>query len=1410
MCRSFVFVVLAYCFVGISDAQAVTQHAHATEPFDGKSLEGWEYEADLWRVEEGSIVGEIPKGERLDHNSWMIWRGETLRDFDLRLQCKLEGAAAANSGIQFRCQADNPRHVSGYQADLDMGAVWLGRIYDEHGRALLVERGSRVKIDAAGKRSAEAYAKPQAFAAIFRENEWNDYRIVAVGSRVSVFVNGTLFAELDDRQTGQADAEGALAFQLHSGPETRVAFRNITIEPLGADDTRLKQLSFREEQEPEQTTSAIGVFPQDSQGNEINFGFEKGDLSGWTPTGKAFQGQPVESDTIASRWRGQESGKQGRFFIGGYEISKSDQAQGTLTSAKFKLQHPFASFLIAGGNQPSTRVDVLTVDASGAEKVIGTAVGDRREQMRRVIVDLSDHVGKEVFVRLVDESSGGWGHLNFDDFRVHKTRPRFPGAEADDPTHHPLLHTLKENKAVADESAASETLRRMHLPEGFSVDTIAAEPDVFQPMAFCFDPKGRLWVVEGHCYPTKRPVGEGIDRILIFADKDGDGSFESRKVFAEGLNLVSGLQVGHGGVWVGAAPDLLFIPDRNRDDVPDSDPVVLLDGFGYADTHETLNSFIWGPDGWLYGNQGVFNRSNVGKPGAVDSNRTEFAAGVWRYHPTKHVFEVFAHGGSNQWGLDFDDRGQCFMTHCRSHFGGGPTTHVLRGGHYWNQTNSNYARFISSRPIAGIASMKNYLLASARYGHGEGGAGKRGSRALYGGHSHVGTMIYLGDNWPSSLRDHLFTHNLHGHRINHQVNVRAGGGYNTVHSGVDVFYCSDPSYIGVDLQYGPDGAVYVSDWYDTRHCHSPHTEQWQRGNGRLYRIQYDGYSPSTVDYWNASTQELVDAHLHTNDWHVRTARLVLAERASTGADLHEVIDQLSKLAIEHDDETRRLRAMWTLHAIGAMGDNLASRLASDSSEYVRGWLVQLLSNDEPSLNANRLITQIARDEKSLFVQTCLASAIPHLPQESAWMVTETLAASPTIEEDRNLPKLLWHSLAQLLESDLERGLRLSEKTPIPSLRHNLLWYAAQVSDRGRQRLVARIDAAKGTKRNQLAQLLADAVANQRGIQPPENWSTIAASLYADATTRAAAETIGASFGDARLMDRMRAVLGNRESTIKQKQHALSVLANDRDQANVAALLPLIDDPNLQVQAIRQLKNYQADEIGSAIVDRLPNFSQPASDAAMETLCSRALWSLQLLDALADDAADESKLTGYYARQMASLGDDDVDARLATQWGEIGQTNAQAKAAIAELVGKYQSAPLWAYNRNAGAAHFKKLCANCHAPTEAANRIGPKLEGSGAKGIEYIVENIIDPNAVIGKDFQARNILTFDGLVVTGVILSENESAMTIRTATATETIAKEEIDRVMVSKNSFMPEELLKQLSDRERIELLMYLMSLK
>src|SRR5262249_28582269 len=162
-------------------------------------------------------------------------------------------------------------------------------------------------------------------------------------------------------------------------------------------------------------------------------------------------------------------------------------------------------------------------------------------------------------IRLVDNQSGGWGHINFDDFRLHDSAP--PAARRAESLRPDVFAHAGLPPAVAPAA--------MTVPEGFTVTLFAGEPDVHQPIAFTIDDRGRLWVAEANSYPIRRPAGQGRDRIVIFEDKDNDGRFDGHKVFAEGLNLVSGFEVGFGGVWVGAAPEFYFIPDKNGDDRPD-------------------------------------------------------------------------------------------------------------------------------------------------------------------------------------------------------------------------------------------------------------------------------------------------------------------------------------------------------------------------------------------------------------------------------------------------------------------------------------------------------------------------------------------------------------------------------------------------------------------------------------------------------------------------------------------------------------------------------------------------------------------------------------------------------------------------------------------------------------------------
>jgi putative membrane-bound dehydrogenase-like protein len=973
----------------------------------------------------------------------------------------------------------------------------------------------------------------------------------------------------------------------------------------------------------------------------------------------------------------------------------------------------------------------------------------------------------------------------------------------------PVLRHLKANPKPADDSPAAATLSQMHVPHGFRVTLVASEPEVRQPIAFAIDPRGRIWVAEAYSYPSRRPEGEGRDRLVILEDTDADGRFETHKVFAEGLNLVSGFEVGLGGAWVGAAPELLFLPDKDGDDVADGPTQVLLDGFGYQDTHECLNSFHWGPDGWLYGIQGVFNYARIGRPGAPDDQRHELRAGVWRYHPVRHEFEIFAHGGSNPWGLDHDERGQLFMTHCRSYWGRGGTTHVIQGGHFWNQANANHAPFIVGMPPADFPEYRNYLLASARYDHGAGGAGKPGTDAIYGGHSHVGTMIYLGDNWPDMFRGRLFTHNLHGHQINQQVNRRWGSGFDTVHAGRDQFFCSDPLYVAVDLQYGPDGAVYMIDWYDQQHCHNPNIERWDRGNGRVYRMEYEAtYRPVRVDLSSASDADLVNCLDHKNAWYARTARRLLQERAQSRPIAGPAIAAIQQLG-EHPSAMMRLRALWATHAIGLLSDAAALRALMDPDEYLRAWAIQLCADDrEVSQDLCRRLTQLAQSDPSPVVRLYLASAAQRLPRETAWDILEALAAHGEDLEDRNIPFLLWQGLAQLLPSDPNRAFDLAGRTLLPQIADWIHWYAATLDDAPFHRAVAALGTVDpGALHRRLAGLWL-AVQPRANVPMPTAWRELAPRFldHKDERVRRIAELLAAAFGDDSMLPRLRRILADREAQLDARQHALAVLSRAHDKASVPILLKLLDEDRFRTRALNLLARFDSPEIPPAIIGRFESLNPQDRAAALNALTRKPEFAIVLLDAVQNGAFKRDHLTAFHVRQLTELKDPEINRRLEKSWGRIQGSPAEKEAAIAKLESIFNEAPLWAYDARAGREHFVQLCATCHLLKSDGTRIGPELTGAGRNGIRYYLENIIDPNAVVGADFQLSTFETRAGDVISGLKLSETSSAVTLRTITDEQVIPKSDIVDQSTSQLSLMPEGLIESLGPREQIELLKYL----
>jgi putative membrane-bound dehydrogenase-like protein len=763
-----------------------------------------------------------------------------------------------------------------------------------------------------------------------------------------------------------------------------------------------------------------GILPKKGA-KTLNLNFEKGTIEDWTATGDAFTSPLVGSDITPVYEKDVKTGSSSAYFIssGG---TKNYKRTGTLTSVPFTVTQPFASFKVSGGALQDTRVELVQADNN---KIFYQITGAGRATLQPVVVDLKELMNKEIFVRLVDNETGIsqipyigddiWGHINFDDFLFYATKPAFANElKKEDIIILPPLDPIVNSGLSGVKAAEAMTTKA-----GFTVKLAAAEPDVIRPISFTIDARGRLWVVEAHTYPIRAADGQGKDRVLIMEDTDGDGTLDKRTVFMEGLNLVTGIELGMGGVWLAAAPNLLFIPVDQKTDKPTGPPQTVLDGWGYEDTHEMFNNLKWGPDGWLYGTHGVFTQSNVGAPGATDAERTRLNAGVWRYHPTTKKFELFSEGTSNPWGIDFNDYGQSFVTVC-------VIPHMfqtIQGARYLRQAGNHFNSYTYD-DIKEIGDHVHWI--GDRGPH----AGNFRSNSKGGGHAHAGAMIYLGsDKWPAAYRNNIFMNNIHGSRVNMDVLTRKGSGYVASH-GEDFLLTNDTWSQWLNFKYDQSGSVFAIDWYDKNQCHSPNPDVHQKTMGRIFKISHSTDQWKKVDLYKASDKELVECQLNKNEWYVRQARQILQERGPN----KKVHKMLKDILANNPDETRKLRALWALHVTKGLEEKDLLELLSNPNEYVRSWAVQLIAEDKnPSDAAMKRFAELAANDKSAMVRLYLTSALQRVDPAKRFETLEALVQHEEDKEDHNLPLMLWYALEPTVPVDMNRALAIAAKAKAPKI-----------------------------------------------------------------------------------------------------------------------------------------------------------------------------------------------------------------------------------------------------------------------------------------------------------------------------------------------------------------------------------------
>ncbi|QJW99014.1 PVC-type heme-binding CxxCH protein [Frigoriglobus tundricola] len=946
---------------------------------------------------------------------------------------------------------------------------------------------------------------------------------------------------------------------------------------------------------------------------------------------------------------------------------------------------------------------------------------------------------------------------------------------------------------------AKEAAGKMTLPDGFTATLFAGEPDIVQPIAFTFDDRGRMWVVECLSYPKWSKDGKGSDRVVILEDTDGNGTFDKKTVFLDnGVNL-SGIEIGFGGVWLCSSPNLLFVPILEGD--KPGKPEVKLDGWNMIDTkHNIFNSLVWGPDGWLYGCNGIQAKAWVGAPGTPKDKRTYLDCGVWRYHPTRNTFEAVAHGTTNPFGLDFDDYGELFITNCViDHL-----FHFVPGGHYERMYGQD-----ANPHVYGL--MKSCV----DYRHWAGGdwttsrttgvGGKPEHSDAGGGHAHSGAAIYLTDNFPAEYRNTLFTANIHGNRLNNDGLERTKSGYKGVRR-KDFLFANDSWFRGICVKTGPEGGLYVSDWCDTGECHNYDTVD--ATNGRIYRVVYKGAKPWRGDVSKMTDDELVKLQSSTNDWFVRKARRVLQERAAAGKLVSQIetTRSLRAMMTNERDTPRKLRAIWAIHAVSQLTAGDVQALAKDSDPAIRIQAAVLALDDpEPSKMVREIVSFMGADEVPS-VRRALAGQAHRLDGYYRLGLVSLLLKRPA---DPETALMLWYAIEPTVSTA-----DLKELATLPNPLLTELAVRKLLSDSGTRTtnltecvaVLSKVDSDAG--RALILRGMRDSLSGAKVTALPPHWATVYADLMTSKTAevRYLGDEVALILGDPRAVATLRARVSDTRTPTADRQTAIRLLAQRKLPDFAKTLHALLDDDALRGTAIRALAGFADADTPAAIIKAYPKFTALEKTDAVQTLAARAGFAKELLDAIEKGHIPRADVPVVTARQVLALNDKGISERLEKVWGKITPASKERVALMKKWKGVLTEDRLAKADVGHGRVLFAKHCASCHKMFGEGQAVGPELTGSQRTNLDYVLENVLDPSAVVPREYQMVNFTLADERVVGGIVLRETKDAITVRTVNDTLTIPTGDVLTRKQTPVSIMPEGLFDQMKPDEVRDLVAYL----
>ncbi len=974
-----------------------------------------------------------------------------------------------------------------------------------------------------------------------------------------------------------------------------------------------------------------------------------------------------------------------------------------------------------------------------------------------------------------------------------------------------LIGMVLADQASAQGFTPEEAVKRMKLPEGFSARCVAHEPVIRQPVSISFDNRGRLWVLQYLQYPNYAglkplqrdqylrthwdkvpeppPHGpKGADKLTILFDPDEHGVFRKSKDFVTGLNIASGFCLGNGGVYIVQAPYLLFYPDKNEDDLPDADPEVLLTGFGMDDTHSLANSLQFGPDGWLYGAAGSTSTCKIKNP-ANPHEVLEFQQGIWRYHPKTRQFELFSEGGGNTYGLDFDPHGQAIAG---TNWGGVAMLHQMQGAYYVKGFskhgplhNPNAYGYFEHVPYTGFK----------------------------GGHVTCGGIIYQGDTYPREYQNQYIAANLLSNAVYWHKLEPVQSSFQARHGG-ELIEANDSWFRPVDLLQGPDGCVYVVDFYDKRAAHLDPVDNWDKTNGRIYRIEYEG-GPQypTFDLRNKTTAELAELLKHPNVWWRREARQLIVDRGDTR--IHPKLRQW----LMNDHGQLALEALWTLYASDGWTGRDFDYVGKHESDWIRTWAIRFLVDDgHVSEEAVAELNRLAATERSPVVLAQLASSAKRLEPPSASAVATSLLDNPVCATDPQLPLLIWWAMEAANTRDTTDTVRFpfpqNPKLQAFFLERTARRFMSGHISRGLERIGNLYELARSSKAEMTPFFRGIATALQAHPleSVPESLRGGLEESRREKPRDLLILEVFARMNDLPARVTLRTIVADRTATDGERIKAAELLRHVRDpQARELFLSELAAKEQteaVRISMLAGLETFDDPNLGSVILAGYSAYPAALKKRALQVLTSRPVWANQLVQALEEGQFARSELSLDQARGMVALGDKQLTARVEKLFGKFAPATAGEKqariAALNATLSREKSA-----DAARGRILFTKLCAACHQLHGEGGQVGPDLTTVERKNRGYLLAQIVDPSGYIRPEYVVQNVLTVDERTLSGIAreIGESIELLSVINNQAQKTVlAKKDIAAIQPSTVSLMPEQLLDTLTDAQIADLFAYL----